>query len=66
MALSFVSLDHICGLVAFSDSIKEDARKAIITLKKMGMKVVMLTGDNEKTAEAIGRQVRRKISFPRV
>eukprot|EP00111_Clytia_hemisphaerica_P000292 TCONS_00000743-protein len=49
--------NHICGLVAFSDSIKEDARKAIITLKKMGMKVVMLTGDNEKTAEAIGRQV---------
>ena len=43
--------------MAFSDPIKKDARQAVSTLKKMGMQVVMLTGDNHKTAECIGKLV---------
>lgn len=54
-----VAIDNqIVGMVAFSDLIKHDARKAVTTLKKMGMNVILLTGDNQKTAEAIGQQVK--------
>jgi len=45
------------GIIAVADVIKEDSPKAIEQLKNMGIKVVMLTGDNEKTARAIGAQV---------
>lgn len=44
------------GIIAVADVIKEDSPKAIEELKNMGIKVVMLTGDNEKTARAIGSQ----------
>lgn len=44
------------GVIAVADVIKNDSRAAIKRLKNMGLKVVMLTGDNEKTANAIGRQ----------
>ena len=44
------------GIIAVADVIKNDSRAAIKRLKNMGIKVVMLTGDNEKTANAIGRQ----------
>ena len=47
----------LCGIKAVADTIKEDSPKAIGKLKKMGIHVVMLTGDNERTANAIGRQV---------
>ncbi|MBQ9060436.1 MAG: heavy metal translocating P-type ATPase [Firmicutes bacterium] len=44
------------GIIAVADTIKEDSPEAIRQLKKMGIRVVMLTGDNEKTAAAIGAQ----------
>ena len=45
------------GLIAVADRIKEDSARAIAELKNMGIRVVMLTGDNKMTAEAIGNQV---------
>ena len=44
------------GIIAIADEIKEDSRDAIIEMKNMGLQVVMLTGDNEKTALSIGRE----------
>ncbi len=45
------------GFVSISDTLKEDAAETVRTLKKMGMAAVMLTGDEEKTAEAVGRKI---------
>ncbi len=45
------------GLVAVSDTLKEHSKEAVETLKKMGLKVVMLSGDTKRTAEAIARQL---------
>ncbi|MBQ5815964.1 MAG: heavy metal translocating P-type ATPase, partial [Oscillospiraceae bacterium] len=51
----YFSLDgKALGIIAVADKIKEDSQKAIESLKALGLKVVMLTGDNEKTANAIG------------
>lgn len=44
------------GIIAVADTVKEDSPEAIKKLRDMGIRVVMLTGDNEKTAKAIGRQ----------
>lgn len=49
--------DKILGIIAVADEIKDDSKKAIKELQNMGLKVVMLTGDNEKTAKAIASQV---------
>lgn len=49
---------RLIGVVALSDAVKPDARQAVLTLKNMGMNVIMLTGDNLKTAQAIGKEVR--------
>ena len=54
--LFFVENDTFLGTIAVADIIKEDSKQAIGELKHMGIHVVMLTGDNEKTAEAIGNQ----------
>ena len=51
------SIDNtLLGIIAVADTIKEDSPKAIKELQNMGIKVIMLTGDNEKTANAIGAQ----------
>jgi len=47
----------LIGIVAVSDPVKEDSRKAIKSLIKLGLKVVMLTGDNHKTAQAVANSV---------
>lgn len=54
--LFFVENETFLGTIAVADVIKEDSREAISQLKNMGIRVVMLTGDNEKTATAIGQQ----------
>ena len=55
--LLFASENKLLGIIAVADVIKEDSPKAIKELKNMGIRVVMLTGDNEKTAGAIAKQV---------
>lgn len=47
----------LLGIIAVADTVKEDSARAIRELKNMGVRVVMLTGDNKKTAEAIGAKV---------
>ncbi len=54
--LFFAKEDKMLGIIAVADVIKEDAPEAIMQLQNMGMQVVMLTGDNKKTANAIGAQ----------
>lgn len=54
--LLFASEDKLLGIIAVADVIKEDSPEAIRELQNMGIKVVMLTGDNPKTANAIGAQ----------
>lgn len=55
--LFFMDESHIIGVIAVSDVIKEDSRKAVNEFKKMGVVPVMLTGDNKKTAKAIADEV---------
>jgi len=54
--LFFARSGKIAGLIAVADVIKEDSPQAIRELQNMGIRVVMLTGDNERTAQAIGKQ----------
>lgn len=54
--LFFCQNDQLAGVIAVADVIKEDSPQAIKELQNMGIHVVMLTGDNEKTAKAIGAQ----------
>ena len=52
----FAHGEKLLGIIAVADTIKEDSPKAISELRGMGIRVVMLTGDNQKTADAIGKQ----------
>ena len=52
----FGGAGRLLGVIAVADTIKEDSPQAIRELRNMGIRVVMLTGDNQRTAEAIGRQ----------
>ena len=54
--LFFARDNRLCGMIAVADVIKEDSPRAVKELQNMGIRVVMLTGDNVRTAEAIGRQ----------
>lgn len=54
--LLFSKNDKALGMIAVADTIKEDSPDAIKQLRNMGIKVVMLTGDNERTAKAIGEK----------
>jgi Cu+-exporting ATPase len=54
----FAAVDgQAAGLVAVADRVKAESREAVAAMKAMGLRVVMITGDNTRTAEAVGRQV---------
>ena len=54
--LLFAKSGKAMGMIAVADTMKEDSPKAIQELRKLGIRVIMLTGDNERTANAIGRK----------
>jgi len=55
--LFFAEGERLAGIIAVADVIKEDSPQAVKEMRNMGIRVVMLTGDNERTANAIGTQV---------
>lgn len=54
--LLFAGGGKLIGMIAVADTVKDDSRSAIAEMKRQGLKVVMITGDNERTARAIGNQ----------
>ena len=54
--LFFACDNELCGIIAVADTIKHDSPQAIREMQKMGIRVVMLTGDNERTANVIGKR----------
>ncbi|MEE1060695.1 MAG: heavy metal translocating P-type ATPase [Ruminococcus sp.] len=53
--LFFAKGETLCGIIAVADEIKKESSQAVQELKNMGMRVIMLTGDNERTAKAVGK-----------
>lgn len=56
-------LDELCGLIAIADTVKPEAELAVHILKSMGLEVVLMTGDNSKTARSIASQVTSLLSY---
>lgn len=56
--------DELCAMVAIADTVKPEAELAVHTLTAMGLEVVLMTGDNSKTARAIAAQVKDTFMFP--
>ena len=55
---TLIAIDNkLAGIIAFADTIKENTKQAIDSLKSMGIKVIMLTGDNERTAKAVASKL---------
>ena len=54
--LFFAQAGHLIGIIAVADVIKDDSYEAVKEMRNMGIRVVMLTGDNERTAKAIGKE----------
>lgn len=50
-------VDELCAMIAIADTVKPEAELAVHTLTNMGLEVVLMTGDNSKTARAIAAQV---------
>src|SRR3989344_4162005 len=57
---------HPVGIIGIADTLKEDAQEAVLKLKKLGIETVMITGDNQKTAEAIAKQLHIEKVFAEV
>ena len=55
--LLFCKNNELIGIIAVADTVKDDSKQAIEEIKKIGIRVVMLTGDNPKTSNAIGQEV---------
>lgn len=55
--LFFETGGRLLGMIGTADAIRKDSARAVAELKKMGMKTVLLTGDNEKTAQAVGNHI---------
>ncbi len=55
--LVFAKDGQFIGIISVADAVKPDSKDAVLSLQKMGIHVVMLTGDNEKTAKAVGEKV---------
>lgn len=62
----FICAGVLCGMIAIADIVKQEAALAVHTLQSMGIDVVLLTGDNRKTAKAIATQVSASLCFKKL
>lgn len=63
---AFICAGVLCGMIAIADTVKQEAALAVHTLQSMGIDVVLLTGDNRKTAKAIATQVSASLCFKKL